>query len=67
MKWISVNDETPDQPGMYLCHFTDGTIETFPLEETDFDVDGEAVLPWGVHSDCVTHWMPLPEPPEAAA
>ena len=62
--WISVTEETPDQPGMYLCHFTDDTIETFQADDEDFDENGDMVEPWGVSGDHVTHWMPLPDPPE---
>lgn len=27
-------------------------------------VDGTGMCKWRRHSDCITHWMPLPEPPE---
>lgn len=63
-EWISVADEYPSEPGIYLCHFTDGTIETFPFDEDlcERSIYGENVI-WGVHQDLVTHWMPLPEAP----
>ena len=62
--WISVKDRLPDEEGMYLCVFDDRTIETFEFEGRDLDF-------WGVRArnamlkPCrVTHWMPLPEPPD---
>lgn len=27
-------------------------------------VDGTGLCKWRRHSDCITHWMPLPEPPK---
>lgn len=27
-------------------------------------VDGTGMCKWRRHSDCITHWMPLPEPPK---
>ena len=54
--WIDVNDELPEESGVYLCHFSDGDIETFAMEN-DYSI-------WGVSDIHVTHWMPLPEPPK---
>ena len=58
MEWISVEDELPKYNGMYLCHFSDGVIETFLYE-----VDSLDEVIWGTYNDIVIHWMPLPEPP----
>jgi len=55
--WISA-EYLPEEDGTYICHFSDGIIETFPYESGDFN------RPWGVHNVVVTHWMPLPDPPE---
>ena len=62
-EWISVCDDLPDEECTCLCYFSDGTIETFPYE-----------MPhelWGVapfnDGDIVTHWMPLPDPPQGEA
>ena len=66
MKWVSVEDRLPDKPGTYLCHFDDGETETFPLNEDEFDGYGNVTIKWGVLGyGWVTHWMPLPEPPDA--
>ncbi len=58
-QWISVDDRYPEKDGLYLCHFTDKTIETFDYQSEDADD-----RTWGVHNYLVTHWMPLPEPPK---
>lgn len=57
-KWTSVDDWLPEEEGVYLCHFSDGTIETFHYQSED-----QRNLLWGVGTDWVTHWMPLPRPP----
>lgn len=66
-QWISVEDRLPDEDGRYMCYVK-------KLERGDLDVymrllflDGK--WPWIENKDRdiynkVTHWMPLPEPPE---
>jgi len=55
-EWISVED-LPEGDGWYICHFSDGSIETYYFIPED-----GGFVPC---SDCVvTHWMPLPSPPE---
>ena len=67
--WISVDDEMPEKEGVYLCHFSDGTIETY-----DCEIDGNfwdvpkmefmpVILSAGIEAH-VTHWQHLPEPPK---
>ena len=59
-KWISVDDKLPEEVDkVYLCYWSDGTIETFPFESHH---QGNYVK-WGIHHSYVTHWQPLPEPP----
>lgn len=79
-EWISVKDRLPEEDGEYLCfykNFFDTTgvlILEFALNmrERFFSPDfknrsgfceyvGDGA--W-VEIDCVTHWMPLPEPPK---
>ena len=56
--WISVKDRLPDKKGDYLIYNTDGIVWPYW-----YDGDG-----WydtlGYLTQRVTHWMPLPEPPE---
>ena len=62
--WIDVNDEMPEEEEMYLCYFSDGTIETYCScwnYEGAFIFDSVEVLGEEVK---VTHWQPLPEPPK---
>ena len=56
-EWISVEDAVPESEGMYLCRFDDGAIESF------YYWGGEDEE-WGMSNCVVTHWMPIPEPPE---
>jgi hypothetical protein len=50
--WISVEDELPKEKGAYLFHFDDGQTRV------------EGYFPDVRLSKCVTHWAPLPQPPE---
>lgn len=65
--WISVDDEMPEEEGVYLCHFDDGTIETYDCEVMfDFlDIPKMEFLQvkCGHKKVNVTHWMPLPDAP----
>lgn len=57
-KWISVSDKLPEKEGVYLCYFSDDTIETF-----EFSLVNMNYADWGVSIYLVSHWMPLPDPP----
>lgn len=54
-RWIPVDDDFPEQSGFYLAYFTfkDGTHAT--------DI---AYINTGCNLGSITHWMPMPEPPE---
>ena len=54
-RWIPCSERLPEQSGVYLAYFTfkDGTHAT--------DI---AYINTGCHLGSITHWMPLPEPPE---
>lgn len=63
--WISVEDRLPEKRGRYLCWFGKNTfcvgadIATYLPEWHGFGVlESNTVL------QNVTHWMPLPAPPE---
>lgn len=55
--WISVKDELPKKKGDYLIYNTDGLVWIYWYNDGWYDSDC-------CISDNVTHWMPLPEPPE---
>lgn len=57
-EWISVKDELPEEGRRVLVSLT--------LNRSYTDIDTDRVIDgnwrrWGID---VTHWMPLPEPPE---
>lgn len=51
-QWIPVKKELPKEKGAYLFHFDDGQTRV------------EGYFPELHLSKCVTHWMPLPQPPQ---
>lgn len=54
-EWISVTERLPEKTGTYLVYTKKGHIEI-----DIFDVG----YYWVELEDCVTHWMPMPQPPE---
>lgn len=73
--WISVKDRLPDKDGKYMvwykgesciCEF-DAESQTFGYTYDDYDEMYSHLVCWDddMHKD-VTHWRPLPEPPESA-
>lgn len=63
-EWIPVSDRLPtdddaDEKGNVLCYWTDEAIETYQARWVDeWNSDRN-------HKDKITHWRPLPEPPES--
>jgi len=60
-EWISVEDRLPEQDGYYLvnvlCELANGVYLA--------KFENGATFMWHPFSKAdVTHWMPLPEPPE---
>ena len=62
-KWIPVTEKLPEESGRYLC-----TLKSVLFRNSTYQM----VLVYckgGFHDGCIcmeniTHWMPLPEPPE---
>lgn len=65
MEWISVKDRLPEDGHLYLVY--DDINERIGIREFNrtyfmsIDSDGED----GLYTGSITHWMPLPELPEA--
>lgn len=59
-KWIDVNDRLPDKSGYYLV-VTTGFYKSDRAHIEKYSINEN--LHWYGLRD-VTHWMPLPEPPE---
>lgn len=74
--WISTTERQPDRKGVYLVHLSDGRLKIMGYSENLMDLEPrnfcEPAPGWymqdatfGIFSVAnVTHWMPLPEPPE---
>jgi hypothetical protein len=57
-EWVSLKDGLPLN-GLYLCLFYSGIMEVMQF------FDGHWTDYRGGMEDWITHWMPLPEPPNA--
>ncbi|MGI9569505.1 MAG: DUF551 domain-containing protein [Desulfobulbia bacterium] len=57
-EWISVEDRLPESEGMYLCYSENG-IQQVVYSAARYERYSEHFMPFNI-----THWMPLPEPPE---
>ena len=61
-KWISVEERLPEEEGDYL---TCNVAKMFPKHSIHFTYFRAGDRYWDfVWSNEITHWMPLPEPPE---
>ena len=59
--WISVGERLPEDDGYVLCHCNDGSPDVVCM----YYGDGEFVTPELDNiTHIVTHWMPMPQPPE---
>ena len=68
MKWISVEDRLPEQSGYVLtCYGDYHTINVFSYSKKHRAFNAHDCLPTAENNVDVTHWMPLPEPPEEVA
>lgn len=77
-RWISVEERLPEEPGLYivfllapideyrkeLSHVTEMYFDKAEMLWVDDTEQYNALLPQSDERYCVTHWMPLPEPPK---
>ena len=60
-RWIPVSERLPETRGFYICSNVDRETKKVFVEERFF-IGGI----WDVYFSDVTHWMPLPQPPQEA-
>ena len=61
VEWISVKDRLPEEKDRVLVFLKQsGHTKGYTRIDTDRLIKGNWIR-WG---SCVTHWMPLPEPPK---
>lgn len=66
-QWISCNDRLPDKTGYYLvCDSTAEFDNIRGRQDVSKFVIGRHGGHWygAIRRESITHWMPLPEPPE---
>lgn len=61
-EWISVKDRLPEKRKDVLCFFQDGIMQRSIIEISWID-SFQRFMYEEIYGE-VTHWMPLPEPPE---
>ena len=62
-EWISVDDRLPDIIGDYICYDQGGEI-AWAFFTSNKRWAYSSCYGEGGFYESVTHWMPLPEPPE---
>lgn len=60
MTWIPVTERMPDSVCETLAYSTDGLTHVATYTSNGFKIP---YGPWPDYLLCVTHWMPLPDPP----
>ena len=72
MEWISVEKQLPEKPGIYLVYLSKSqnvitaSFRSYGISYdwyNNVDFNGYKDSPF-IITDKVTHWMPLPEPPD---
>lgn len=66
-KWIPVTERLPDKMGKYICRYVFGENTDYPFEQVLYyytAVEKPHFQNEGSLGLRVTHWMPLPDPPE---
>lgn len=64
-KWILVTERLPEEKGFYLC-YAPHWVKMHVYKFSDWGNQGRKRF-WndgGTETSKITHWMPLPSPPE---
>lgn len=72
-EWVSVEDRLPTKSGEYFAYTTDENINIIEFDEDygefgfrkEYYQDGAYLDSEWVKADWITHWMPLPTPPDS--
>lgn len=69
MDWIPCSERLPEKDGRYLCVWIDNDVAMFLFSNKHFRLSRHFSFDTGeIDTDeidsIITHWMPLPEPPE---
>ncbi len=64
MGWVKCCDRLPEKNQMVLIHTNWEGKNSIGLDYVDYGSDGNV---WACTSqECITHWMPLPNPPSGS-
>ena len=61
MEWISIEDRLPEEEERVLAFFVGQFMEVASFKDEEWIVSFDD---WSEYLFPITHWMPLPEPPE---
>jgi hypothetical protein len=64
-RWIPVSERLPGDDEQVYGYCVDNEYEPYSLGTFYVNREGNSVLDDGEYQNHITHWMPLPEPPEA--
>lgn len=64
MDWINIKDKLPEKDTPVLCYYYDKYMDVMEYWDTDEKGNPEFFKAPYPFINQVTHWMPLPKPPE---
>lgn len=64
MEWISVDNAYPNDYQIVICYCGGRTIIRQCKDKQWFDEWGNSTMNFKSEEEKITHWMPLPDPPD---